>query len=465
LGIVASSLTRSKVGETIYYTNNTGAQIDVAIYVYRQSGTLAHDIEIFMEPQNGATHFTNSTSPVDAVFGHPGFGTVFAVAATDVNQPSQIRWFSSQGPFSIIGLPQFQPKKPDFAAADNVTISGAGGFPSPFIGTSAAAPHLAGVLVLAWSRKPNTAAGDFRIPAIRSQVVVDLGAMGFDPVFGYGRPLADSWADAYNDAPALMFPTAVLNCGQLIARQIPGLSVSDADAASNPLVVTLAAGNGIIFVDPMVAGGLVASEIQGNGSGNVQIIATQTAIQTTFAAHAAVVYLANPVLPGTPVTDTILLGASDQGAFGMGGVQLANGVVNLVNHHHLFDAWLNDHFDAAQLANPAVSGDQADPDGDSRVNEWEFFMNTDPHQADSDAWPTTALQGGNLVFQYRMAKSIPYGTPHSATVSTDLVIWNDVWFNRMIQHPSDPDAWIIEVLRPVAANPSEFLRIRFTPRF
>jgi hypothetical protein len=465
LGILGSGQTRGKVGETVYYTNNSGATIDVAVYVYRYSGSVVHDLELFIEPKNGATHFTNSTSPVDAIFGHPGFGTVFSVVATDWNAPTQIEWFSSQGPFTIIGLPQFQPKKPDFAAADNVSITGAGGFPTPFLGTSAAAPHVAGVLALVWSRKPGTQAADFRVPAFLSQGMTDLGTAGFDNVFGYGRPLADAWADAYNDPPVLAFPTTTLNGGQLSPRKIPGLSVSDPDAGTNPFMLTLSVSSGIVFIDPTIPGGLTPIDIQTNGSAAVQIIAPQSVIQTTLSAHGAVVYLANPVPVGSPVADTLVLWASDQGSFGMGGVQTAGGLVNLVGHHHLFDAWLHDHFDAAQLANPAISGDNADPDGDSHVNQWEFFTGTNPHAADTGFRPTVAVQSGNLVFRYRVSKDIPYGSPYSVSVSPDLKMWTDVWFNQMIQHPSDPDAWIGEVIRPLNPGSREFLRVRFNARF
>ena len=465
MGIIASGQTRGKVGETVYYTNNTGATIDVAVYVYRQGGSVAHDIEIFIEPKNGATQFTNSTSPVDAIFGHPGFGTVFSAVATDVATPSQIEWFSSQGPFTIIGLPHFQPKKPDFAAADGVSITGAGGFPVPFFGTSAAAPHVAGVLALVWSRKPGTQAADFRISAFLSQVVTDLGTNGYDNIFGYGRPLADAWANAFNDPPVLGFPAITLNGGALIPRKIPGLSISDPDAGTNPLMMTLSVNSGLVFIDPTVPGGLTPVDIQFNSSANVQIIAPQTAIQNTFSAHGAVVYLANPVPPGAPVADTLVLWASDLGSYGMGGVQTAGGSVNLVGHHHLFDAWLHDHFDAAQLANPAISGDNADPDGDFHVNQWEFFTGTDPHAADTGLGPTVAVQSGNLVFHYRVSKDIPYGSPHSVSVSPDLTNWTDVWFNRMIQHPSETDAWIGEVIRPITPGSREFLRLRFTARF
>jgi hypothetical protein len=472
MAILDHGLTRNKVGETIQYTNVTGSTIIAAVYVYRNSGTLSHDIEIFIEPQNGAVQYTTSSiSPVDSIFGHSGYGSVLSVVATDVASPTQLEWFSSQGPFSIIGLPQFQPAKPNLAAADGVSISGAGGFASPFFGTSAAAPHVAGVLALAWSRSPSIPAAALRNPPTLMQVTVDLGATGFDSIFGWGRPLADQWANALNQSPTISTQTGTLNCAQLAPESIDGILVSDPDAAANPLLMTLTISNtfgpanGIVFIDPNIPGGLTPAEIALNGSPNVQVTAAQAAIQVTFASPGAVVYMANPVPPGTTLADTLTISVNDQGYSGIGGSLVTMGTVNLLAYHHAYDAWQNDHFDAIQLANPAISGDTANPDRDLYDNQWEFFIGGDPWTADTEMSPTVTTNAGNLVFRYRVAKEIPYGTPHSVTISQNLVNWSDVPFSQMIPHPTVANAWLVDVIRPLSGNPPEFLRIRFNPRF
>src|SRR5262249_49792888 len=61
---------------------------------------------------------------------------------------STIEFYSSQGP-TLDGR-----QKPDVSAIDGVSVSGAGGFPSPFFGTSAAAPHVAGIAALAIQAAP-----------------------------------------------------------------------------------------------------------------------------------------------------------------------------------------------------------------------------------------------------------------------------------------------------------------------
>lgn len=57
-------------------------------------------------------------------------------------------FFSSRGPTLDGRL------KPDVAAIDGVAISGAGSFPAPFFGTSAAAPHLGGIAALVLQGAP-----------------------------------------------------------------------------------------------------------------------------------------------------------------------------------------------------------------------------------------------------------------------------------------------------------------------
>ena len=65
--------------------------------------------------------------------------------------------YSATGPVEMgTGGAHTSVMKPDFVAPDCVNVTGAGGFQSPFCGTSAAAPHIAGLMALLISGYPDT---------------------------------------------------------------------------------------------------------------------------------------------------------------------------------------------------------------------------------------------------------------------------------------------------------------------
>ena len=111
-------------------------------------------------------------------------------------------FFSSRGP-TIDGRP-----KPDIAAIDGVSITGAGAFPSPFFGTSAAAPHMGGIAALLLqgapcllSRSTSTIGAASARGTVRNLLLsnaVKLSSNNPDNVFGAGR------ADAFSSLRATL---------------------------------------------------------------------------------------------------------------------------------------------------------------------------------------------------------------------------------------------------------------------
>jgi len=117
----------------------------------------------------------------DSIFGHPAVPGAIAAAAVDQATPNTIEAFSSRGPVTILFPATEIRQKPDLTATDGVTVTGAGGFSSPFYGTSASAPHIAGVAALLMSGGRTAAAV---ITALR-QTAVSLGAA--NTYYGAGR--------------------------------------------------------------------------------------------------------------------------------------------------------------------------------------------------------------------------------------------------------------------------------------
>lgn len=123
--------------------------------------------------------------------------TAGAVSAQD-NPNHQIENYSSQGPVFL-----YQPAtglstrmKPDFVGVDGVSITGAGGFENPFYGTSAAAPHIAGLIALLESGFPT----DDPYTMLQAGAT-PLGNGNPNGVYGYGLPNAARSAGSKYPAP------------------------------------------------------------------------------------------------------------------------------------------------------------------------------------------------------------------------------------------------------------------------
>ena len=103
---------------------------------------------------------------------------VLSVGAVDFRTPGKIESFSSQGPTNDGRL------KPELAAPDGVSVTGAGGFPSVFFGTSAAAPHVAGLGALMLQLNP------FLTPRQLQEMLTfttdDIETAGIDFLSGHG---------------------------------------------------------------------------------------------------------------------------------------------------------------------------------------------------------------------------------------------------------------------------------------
>jgi hypothetical protein len=121
-------------------------------------------------------------------------------------------FFSSRGP-TLDGR-----VKPDIAAIDGVSISGAGAFPTPFFGTSAASPHMGGIAALLLQGAPclmNRTASTIAPAAARGTVrdlvlgrAVRLTNDTPDNVFGAGR--ADAFGSIRSIMPSWRGRTATL---------------------------------------------------------------------------------------------------------------------------------------------------------------------------------------------------------------------------------------------------------------
>ncbi len=182
-----------------------------------------------------------------ATVGHNGGRNTFSVAATPAFQPiasgypsgpypnpfnatDVVEPYSSDGPRHIFFNADSTPITPgdlsatggtvlnkvDFTAADGVSVTGVGGFPNPFYGTSAAAPHAAAIAALVKSAKPDISKADLTTALTSS--AIDVMREGYDNSSGAGIIMA---LEAVNAAglttgvanPVVVTATAVENPG------------------------------------------------------------------------------------------------------------------------------------------------------------------------------------------------------------------------------------------------------------
>ena len=168
--------------EFVFYTNPyLFTTIDAFIAIAKSSGS-TRVLEMFYSLAP-----LEYNVPEGSIFGHPAVPGALAAGAVDASDPGNdnIRLFSSRGPSEIFYPAQVLRPKPDITAIDGVSVTGAGGFPATFSGTSAAAPHVAGVAALLMSASPSASAVQISQAIINS--ATDLGSPGFDTTYGHGR--------------------------------------------------------------------------------------------------------------------------------------------------------------------------------------------------------------------------------------------------------------------------------------
>jgi hypothetical protein len=103
---------------------------------------------------------------------------------------------------------------------------------------------------------------------------------------------------------------------------------------------------------------------------------------------------------------------------------LSNATVRIVETP--FDTWRLGYFTAAELAQPAISGTNADPDSDGASNWQEFLAGTDPRDPMSALKVTMNAQAGNAMIRFLAASNHGYTLQYrdSLTVGSWLDLTN-----------------------------------------
>ena len=227
--------------EWLYYQNTYG---DHANYAWIISGAwdVERELELFIKVYDGSLEWDDPglLDAGDSVFGHAAADGVIAVGAIDARDPGNddIEPFSCQGPSTI--FTSFDDHDQTYTARDSLDVAGidyvttVAYSPYLFAGTSAAAPHIAAIAALLLEADSTLDPAD--IVDLINDNAEDLGATGYDDVFGSGRADALAIFSATPDEPDL---TAGSDTGATGVHDSDDLTYLDNSAAGKELVFTV----------------------------------------------------------------------------------------------------------------------------------------------------------------------------------------------------------------------------------
>jgi hypothetical protein len=297
--VVASSTNVQNGTQDPFEQTNAGNTTNNRVVVLQKTGAANRFLHITINA-NGLGKLSISTEGTTK--GHSISALAYGVGATPAAAPGPFpaphsstnvtETFSSDGPrrifFSANGTP-FTPgnfsstggivrQKPDITAADRVSVTGVGGFPTTFSGTSAAAPHAGAIAALLKSGFPSLTPAQVR--TILTSTAIDIEAAGVDRDSGVG----------------IVMPFEALQSNGAVAS---------ANFEAGTITTTELCCNGNTFVEPGESGALTV-QLTNTGTANATAISATLSTTTPnvgiFQNTSAYPDLNSPAGSGTNVT-------------------------------------------------------------------------------------------------------------------------------------------------------------------
>ncbi len=126
-----------------------------------------------------------------------------------------------------------------------------------------------------------------------------------------------------------------------------------------------------------------------------------------------------------------------------------------------FTAYQDAHFDATQMADPALSGPGGRADGTRFDNRTQFFMGLDPNAVDGSGLLEPEMPAGDVLrIRYQRGKNA-HGVSGTVKWSTDLQTWSSEGVRETLIADTGT-AWLIEAEVDKAGRPTLFLTLEIT---
>ena len=133
-----------------------------------------------------------------------------------------------------------------------------------------------------------------------------------------------------------------------------------------------------------------------------------------------------------------------------------------------FARWQEQNFSAADAANPAVGGPNADPDGDGLSNLLEYALGTSPRQATPGAIVTGVQSLAGQSYLTLTYHQLEYSADlaYQPQASTDLVHWQAATPPEVVSSATDngdgTETTVVRDAHPLGTFPRRFLRLQVT---
>jgi len=200
--------------EWVRFLNDSRYEKLYTVRIVQADGNGHSTLGLLVLPLTGQLLSMTPQTPEDSIFGQQAIPEVLCVTSAEFQDGFVVKApYASQGPVTIRYPSEEVRKKPDIAAPGTIFVSGAGGFPEMFVGTSAAAPQVAGIAALLMEGNSHLSESDIRKAIIASgsrarEYEADTGKSGseasFSPDLGYGLVHAQT---ALSLLPSFQYPS------------------------------------------------------------------------------------------------------------------------------------------------------------------------------------------------------------------------------------------------------------------